>query len=343
MKTPPLRVGVAGLTHDHVGWILGRKPRGDIEIVGISEADDALAARHAARFGFDPDLVHPTLDAMCDAARPEAVVAFGPIFEHLAVVEACAPRGVHVMVEKPLAVSVAHAQRMADLARAHGIHLLTNYETTWYASVHEIGRRLREGRVGPIRKAMVQDGHRGPVEIGCSPEFLAWLTDPVLNGGGALIDFGCYGANLMTWLMDGRAPERVAAVTRTLKPDVYPKVDDDATVVLSYGDAEAIVQGSWNWPFSRKDMEVYGRDGTLHAVGGRTLRVREPGEQAEHTVALDPRPAPLDDPFAYLEAVVRGRVVPAPHDLGALENNLVVVRILDAARESARTGASVAP
>ena len=164
----------------------------------------------------------------------------------------------------------------------------------------------------------------------------------MLNGGGAVVDFGCYGANLLTWLFDGRAPRRVHAVLQTLKPDVYPKVDDDATLVLEYDDAQGIVQGSWNWPFSRKDMEVYGRDGTLHAVGGRTLRVREPGEQAEHTVALDPRRAPDDDPFAHLAAVVRGRIVPQPHDLCALENNLTVVRILDAARESARTGAAVA-
>ena len=79
---------------------------------------------------------------------------------------------------------------------------------------------------------MFHHGHRGPQEIGCSQEFLSWLTDPVLNGGGALNDFGCYGADLATWFMDGQAPQSVFAITQQIKPDVYPKVEDDATIVV---------------------------------------------------------------------------------------------------------------
>ena len=81
---------------------------------------------------------------------------------------------------------------------------------------------------------MVKSGHQGPKEIGCSADFLNWLTDPVKNGGGAVVDFGCYGANLMTGLMNGKAPVSVTAVLRHIKPDVYPKVDDDATILLEY-------------------------------------------------------------------------------------------------------------
>ena len=87
------------------------------------------------------------------------------------------------------------------------IYLLTNYETTWYNSnqqLYEMVTRL-ESQFGQIRKMTVHDGHGGPREIGCSPDFLNWLTDPVKNGGGALMDFGCYGANLMVWLMNGKA------------------------------------------------------------------------------------------------------------------------------------------
>ena len=57
-----------------------------------------------------------------------------------------------------------------------------------------------------IRKVVVHDGHQGPKEINVAPEFFAWLNDPKLNGAGALYDFGCYGADLMTWLMDGQRP-----------------------------------------------------------------------------------------------------------------------------------------
>jgi predicted dehydrogenase len=67
-----------------------------------------------------------------------------------------------------------------------------------------------------------------------APEFLQWLTDPVLNGGGALTDFGCYGADLATWFMNGETPLTVTAVTQQIKPDLYPKVDDEATIILAY-------------------------------------------------------------------------------------------------------------
>ena len=70
---------------------------------------------------------------------------------------------------------------------------------------------------------------------------MSWLTDPEKNGGGAVVDFGCYGANLMTWLQNGRKPIAVTAVTRNFKPDVYPKVDDDATIILEYEHATGVI------------------------------------------------------------------------------------------------------
>lgn len=340
--TDPVRIGIAGLSHDHVIWLLKRPGRGDIKIVGIYEPDSALAERYAGRYNFDSRLVSNTLEAMLEAAKPEAVVAFGSIYDHLATVEACAPRGIHVMVEKPLAVSLAFALAMEALARQHGIYLLTNYETTWYASHYAAYNLIHQQRlIGDIRKVVVHDGHWGPQELGCTAEFLAWLTDPVLNGGGALLDFGCYGPNLVTWLMQGEPPLSVTAVTQQLKPDIYPKVDDEATLILTYPKAQAIIQASWNWPFHRKDMEIYGQTGYVHAVDGRTLHLREGREKEPQVVSLEPLAAPGDDPFAYLAAVIRGKIEMIEGDLSSLNNNLLVMRILEAARQSAKTGKTV--
>ncbi|WP_375584634.1 Gfo/Idh/MocA family protein [Cyclobacterium xiamenense] len=335
----PVKIAVVGLTHSHVHWILGREDKGDVEIVGIVESNDDLARRFLGRHGLPMDLVYPTMEALFSKVRPEAVTAFGSIYEHLEVVQACAPRGIHVMVEKPLAVSSAHAREMAELARKHGIHLLTNYETTWYASNHEVKKQLSDPAViGPLRRVVINDGHEGPMEIGVNKEFLDWLTDPVLNGGGAVIDFGCYGANLMTWLMDGQRPISVTAELKQIKPDIYPKVDDEATILLEYPKAQGVIQASWNWPFSRKDMEVYGKTGYLLAKNTTQLVSRMAGERSESVRNLPQRPYPYDDPFSYLAAVVRGKVVVKPTDLSSLENNLVVVEILDAAKESAAKG-----
>lgn len=340
-QAAPLRIGVAGLTHSHVHWILGRADRGDIQIVGIAESNKALAKRFLEQHGLPMSLVFDTLEEMLEKTKPEAVTAFGSIYEHLAVVQACAPRGIHVMVEKPLAVSVDHARQMQALAKKHNIQLLTNYETTWYATNHKAFDMVQQDRLGKLRKVVVHDGHEGPKEIGVNKEFLDWLTDPKQNGGGAVIDFGCYGANLITWLANGQRPVSVTAVLHHFKPDVYPKVDDEATIVLEYPGMQGIIQASWNWPFGRKDMEVYGATGYVLSDNRTNLRMRFKGEDKEHSEVLTERTAPYDDPFALLAAVIQKQITLPAYDLSSLENNLIVVEILEAAIQSSRTGKKV--
>ena len=336
----PVRIAVARLTHDHVGRVWSVK-NPEVQVVGIYEPNAELVDRLAKRYGFDRKLVYTDLAKMLDDVKPEAVVAFGSIYEHLAVVEAAAPRRVHVMVEKPLAVSVEHALRMESLAKRHGIHVLTNYETSWYPSMLATHQLIQgDSAIGPLRKLVVHDGHQGPQEIGVSKEFLEWLTDPVQNGGGALIDFGCYGANLATWLMHGEAPLTVTAVTQQIKPDVYPKVDDEATIILTYPKTQAILQASWNWPTGRKDIEVYGATGYVIAPNGTSMRVRRAGS-TEETISLSPRIPPYQNEWQYLAAVVRGSIRMSDTDLASLANNVTVVRILDAARRSAKSGTTV--
>lgn len=337
----PLTVGVVGLVHDHVHWILGREERGDIQIVGIAEPNRALAQRYADRYGFSMDIVYDSLEELIAATQPEAVTVFTSIYDHLRMTEIAARHGIHVMVEKPLSVSLEHARRMKAVADSAGIHLITNYETSWYPSVYRTRAIVEAGEIGPIRKIVVRDGHQGPKEIGVSDEFLAWLTDPELNGGGAIIDFGCYGANLITWLLDGQRPISVTAVTQTIKPEVYPKVDDEATIIVTYPDAQGIIQASWNWPVSRKDMSVYGKSGYVHADNAREMRIRPSENEPESPLVADAVPAHHYDPFSYFAAVVRGAIQPED-DLSSLETNMIVMEILDAARESAATGRTIA-
>ena len=335
----PLRVGVAGLTHTHVHGLLGRAQRGDIVIVGIAEPNRALAERFTKEHGLPMSLVYPSLAEMLTKAKPQAVTAFGSIYEHLAVVQACAPKGIHVMVEKPLAVNMDHARQMQALAQQYHIHLLTNYETTWYGANLRAYQLVQNHALGDIRKMVAHDGHQGPKEIGVNQEFLTWLTDPVQNGGGALPDFGCYGADLMTWLMHGERPLSVTASALHIKPDVYPKVEDDVTILLTYPKAQGIIEASWNWPYARKDLEVYGQTGSVIALDRDHVRLRPTEKEAPQDLTVPPPPEPYDEPFAYLAAVVRGT---APEDvLSSLATNMLVVEILDAARQSAKEGKTV--
>ena len=339
--SPPLRLAIAGLVHGHVsGFLRSTQGRTDVKIVGLFDPDAALLASYGQRFGLGRSVLFTDLNAMLEGTTPEAVASFSSTYDHPSIVEAAAARRLHVMMEKPLAVSNADAERISRAAVRGGIHVLVNYETTWYANHAAIWRLFKEERAaGQIRKMVALDGHQGPRKINVQPEFFGWLTDPVKNGAGALFDFGCYGANLMTWLMDNQRPLGVTAITQQLQPDVYPHVDDEATILLEYPHAQGIIQASWNWPYNRKDLEVYGESAAAIATtGGKELRVRRPKE-TERVAVAEPLPLDQQDPISHLTAVVRGRQ--KPNALSSLENNIIVTEILDAARESARVGRRV--
>jgi len=336
----PLRLCIVGLVHGHVdGFLRAASRRADVEIAGVFDPDTALQRHYAQRYGLAESIFYTDLGAMLDRVKPEAVATFTSTFDHAIVVEACARRHIHVMMEKPLAVNMADARAIAAAAQRGGIHVIVNYETTWYPSHAAMWRLIKEQHAaGEIRKMVAMDGHQGPKEIGVGPEFFAWLTDPVKNGAGALFDFGCYGANLMTWMMDNQPPLAVTAITQTIKPKIYAHVDDEASVLLEYPKAQGIIQASWNWPFNRKDLEVYGERGYAIATGGDSLRVRLPGGQ-EEARPLAPLPPGEHDSLSYLTAIVRGKLQPS--GLSSLENNMIVTEILAAARESARTGRTI--
>ncbi len=336
----PLRVAIAGLVHGHVdGFLNALKTHPSVQLAGIYEPDAALAHSYADRFGLASGLFFTDLTAMLDKTTPEAVSIFTSTRDHPPIVAVCAAHHVHVMMEKPLAVDMAGARAIRDAAARGHIHVIVNYETTWYPSHAAMWEYIKVRHAGgEIRKMVAMDGHQGPKEIGVGPAFLGWLTDPVQNGAGALFDFGCYGANLMTWMMDNQPPIAVTAVTQRFKPQIYSRVDDEATVIVEYRKAQGIIQASWNWPIGRKDFEVYAERAQAIAIGGNTLRTRLQGAQEE---LLTPPPLPPDrqDFLSYLTAVVRGNAEPT--GLSSLENNMIVTEILVAARESARTGKRV--
>ncbi len=333
----PLKVGIVGLVHGHVyGFLDQSRYSPEISIVGIAEPNRQLLTLAGARYGFDQTLLFSDLEEMLTKARPQAVLVYTNTYDHRRVVEICARHAVHVMMEKPLAVSLDDALAIQQAARGSKIHVLVNYETSWYPSNHAAYDLVHGGELGEVRKVVVHDGHRGPKEIGVQPEFLAWLTDPKLNGGGALFDFGCYGADLMTWLMDGQRPQTVTAVTQQIKPEIYAQVDDEATIVLTYPKAQAIIQASWNWPVDRKDIEVYGQTGYAITVKRDNVRVRRASDTDEKTVAAEPVTKPYDNELSYFRAVI---VDGAKEDaLSALDTNVTVTEILDAARRSATEG-----
>src|SRR6202140_1556157 len=194
----PLRVAIVGLVHGHVAGFLGPAlKRSDIQIVGIVEPDQQLAHRYTNQFKLDPQLLYSDVEPMLTTVQPQAVLVYTDTRDHRRIGEAAARHRIPVMMEKPLAVSVADALALKRAADTAHIHVLVNYETTCYPTNNAVDHLVRDGPLGDIRKVVVHDGHKGPKEINVEPEFFSWLTDPARNGAGALFDFGCYGADLM--------------------------------------------------------------------------------------------------------------------------------------------------
>ena len=340
-ETPvPIRVAVVGLEHGHVSGFLNDLPHHpEVHLVAIIEPDTTLAAKYEQQYKLDHSLFYTEVDPAVAATNPQALLVYTSIAGHRKAIEAAAKNHLTVMVEKPLTMTLADALTIRETARKANIQVLVNYETTWYPSNRAVYDEIQQGQLGDLRKVVIHDGHEGPREIHVQPEFLKWLNDPKQNGEGALYDFGCYGADLMTWFMKGETPIAVTAVGQTDKPGIYG-VYDDATIILRYPNAQAVLMPSWNWPFSRKDSEIYGATGYTITVGLNKLRQRLAGQTEEAQIAAPPIAPPEDNSMHYLQAVVNGQLIPKG-DLTALDTNLIVMQILDAARDSAKTGKTV--
>lgn len=335
-KDPVLRLAVIGLVHDHVNWILNRQ-KGDVKIVGIVETNKKAIARYQKRYSLSNELFFDNYESMYKTVKPDAVSAFNSTKEHLDVVRYFAPKRIPIMVEKPMATTYEEAQEMVELSKKFNVPLLVNFETSWYESTYEAKKLLENARFGSLTKMVFNTGHPGPQEIGCTPEFLNWLTDPILNGGGALTDFGCYGANIATWLLNGETPLRVSCVSKQTKPNRYPKVDDDTTIILDYPKKKIVIQASWNWSHNRKDMQIYGTKGYVNCKNAKDMILMENEQVGEKKYIPQPISEAKKDPFRLLYEVVFKDYVLEPYSLYSIENNLIVSKILSLAKESAKS------
>jgi predicted dehydrogenase len=327
------------LDHDHVwGLVKDIAAEPSAELVAIADSRPALVERAKTlvprSVTFYTDYVK-----MLDESKPEAVIVTTENDKHLEILRECAKRHIHYSTEKPMATTSADAREMQRLADQAGIKLMVNYWNAWVAPTHEIYHRVQAGEVGPVHKMIVRYGHQGPKEIGVSKYFADWLYDPVKNGGGAIMDFGCYGAEWALWLK-GR-PTRVYATAQELKTEQHNKVDDDATIVLEYPDATVIIEASWDWPYDNGQVEVFGPKGSLLATGEElfhrtanddTSKIALEGQR----IAVSPAPKETSNPVSYFVDSIRHNK-PIEDPLSP-RLNVQVMEILDAARESVRSG-----
>jgi len=335
-----LNLGVIGLVHDHVNWILNYKSE-NVKIVGIVEKNSNSIDRYKKRYNLPDSIFFDSMLDLYNKKKIDAVAAFNSTYDHLKVVKFFAPKGIHIMVEKPLSVNYEIAKEMNFLAEKYNIHLLVNYETSWYESTYHSRNLINQGEIGNLRKLVFNTGHQGPIEIGCTPEFLEWLTDPILNGAGALTDFGCYGANISTWLFKGEKPLSVSCIAKSIKNIKYPLVDDDTTIILNYDKKKVIINASWNWPYNRKEMQIYGDKGYINSINNNEMEIIKGDYSSLKKIKPPVISSQRKDPFLLLYKVVKEDFKLELFSLYSLENNLIVSKILDLALKSSNQGKTI--
>src|SRR5882672_4805232 len=247
------------------------------------------------------------------------------------VAEACAPRKINVIFEKPLASTHRDALEIQKLARKHDIKILVNYQMAWWPANYTAKAQADSGALGKVWRLHGIVGHGGPGSTGTGKYFFDWLTDPVKNGAGALVDFGCYNALWSLWYM-GR-PESVFAQVNQLRPQTFPKVEDTSSLVLHYKNGVGMFEGSWDLPRSFQDLEVFGLKASVYMTQ-RGVELRQ-GRESK-TLPMETLPPERSDPIAYMVSALKNKK--PIEGLVALDINVGVNEIIEAAKTSVKTG-----
>ena len=332
----PPKIAIIGLVHAHVwGHLRQILKDNKVQLVGIAEPNPALVAE-AKKMGAADSLFYSDYRKMLSDKKPDIVWAFVENNRHLEIAQACAPLGIQLIFEKPLAATHKQAVAIRDLARKYNIRVMTNYQMAWWPANYAAKSQVDSGQIGKVWRLRGIVGHGGPGSNGPRNQyFFAWLTDPVKNGAGALMDFGCYNALWSLWYL-GR-PTSVYATAIHLRPQEFPKVEDNADIVLNYPKAVGIFEASWDLPRSYQDLEVFSHEGSVYMKNGHVEVRKGRGETSE--VKLDPLPEDQSSPVNYM--ISRWRAKQPIEGLTAIDINVQVLEIIEAAKESVKTGRAV--
>ena len=335
------KIAVVGLVHSHVwGHLKTMVESNPARLVGVAEPNPELVAE-AKKAGVTDNLIYSDYSKMLAETKPDIVWAFVENNRHLEIAKACAPRHINLIFEKPLASNFEEAMQIAALAAKYNIRVMTNYQMAWWPANYVAKAAVDHGDIGTVYRLHGIVGHGGPGSSGPRQKyFFDWLTDPVQNGAGALMDFGCYNALWSLWYLG--MPSTVYATVEHLRPERFPKVEDNATLVLGYPHAVGIFEGSWDLPRSYQDLEVFGRPDSA-PPGSVTMTRRSVelhhGTKETKSLPIEPLPADEAEPVAYM--VSRIQANKPIEGLTAIDINVKVIHIIDWAKESVKTGRAV--
>lgn len=292
------RLGVACMSHDHVwGELYHWQQLGNVEIV--AGGDDEPELLDKLKNSFEVTRLYEDYREMIEKEELDFIQAAGGNNEGADIVEAAAAKGLHVISEKPMASTLAIAERMLAASEKAGTLLLINWPSAWSATWQELERRVKAGDIGEVRYTRYRSAHNGPIALGCAPQFVRDLITPEINGAGALMDYCCYGADLAAHLLG--TPQSVTGMRGFFGTEqAYAASDDNAIILAKYPHAFGVCEASWTQPvgYAETNPLVYGSEGSIGVFHGK-IRIQRPGK-AEEIITPPETVAPYRNGPEYL-------------------------------------------
>ncbi len=294
------RIGVLGLTHDHI-WdnLPFARDHADVTVVAVADPHAALCERAASQYAC---ATYGDYGEMLSAETLDAVLVYADNAAGVELVEMAATHGLHALVEKPMAATQKGADRMLAAAGANNTRLMVNWPFAWWPQMQQAIQTAQSGAIGDVWQVRYRAAHQGPAEEGCSEFFCDWLFDPERNGpGGAFMDYCCYGA-LLAQVLLGRPDSVWATADRLVKAETCP-VPDNAVLVMKYPRGIAMSEGSWSQvgKMSAYLTLIYGTRGTLLLEprhGGRLLLANDDNQDGVEVPVPDLAPE-MANPIAH--------------------------------------------
>lgn len=357
------RVGIVGFAHMHINGVAGvfaKHP--SVEWAGCADTVPAVPERSTARYTrawnkehvmkeFGVPREYPTSAELLEQGKPDIVIVCSENRYHPDIVEACAAAGVHACVEKPMAMSFDHGLRMVRAVESAKTTLAINWPIAWSPLMYKLKALLEQGVIGDVLQVKYRAGHTGPLGPGAAhvggggqgdvlsgEERAASWWHRTAEGGGALIDFCCYGAMLSRWLVGEQALDAVAVKANL--DSHWGEADDNAVMITRFPSAIGLYEGTWTTRHHGVPVGpiVYGTEGTVLADsrdGERLIRLERGHGETEW---IEPDPLPEGRRTIAQELVHHLDTGDSLNPLLAVPLNLDALAILDAGVRSADSG-----
>ena len=297
-----LRAGISGFGQvAALGHLPGWRTRSDIEIVAVHEP--LAARRHEALKLIKNVRVYEDLELMLAGERLDFLDVASPPTHHVAAARQALQAGVHVLVEKPLCLSLEDFDGLAALAASRKLTLFCVHNWKHAPAYRRAGELLAQGRLGALHyisltrlrtehargvEDVSSSGQTGPGQLDREassprqPSGRAWRIDAA-SGGGILVDHGWHVFYLMQWLMGNAAPETISA---RLSFNPTGDIDEVADLSLGFGGGRiGYIHLSWRAPTRRTSAMLYGDQAILEIEGDRIALTARSGERHDLSVS----------------------------------------------------------